>query len=146
MCMRETPSVTFVKIGDRVGSFNSSGYMTTKINSKQHLVHRLIYLHQNGEMPEIVDHVDGNPRNNMIENLRAANRSENNCNSSVYKNNSTGVKGVSYSKRTDSYIARVQRNGKRVTIGSFKLLEDAKQAVNAARLKIHGKFCKNQED
>lgn len=43
------------------------------------LVHRIIYLAKYGMIPEgyVIDHIDGNPSNNRIRNLRAVTQREN---------------------------------------------------------------------
>ena len=63
---------------------------------KHYSYHRAIWLFVYGELPKELDHIDGNPLNNRISNLRAVTRRENNLNS-VYQwkpNKYTGVPGV----------------------------------------------------
>lgn len=59
-------------------------------------VHRIIWQLVNGNIPNgmIVDHVDGDPLNNRIENLRLVDAKTNSRNKKQYKNNTTGVTGV----------------------------------------------------
>jgi hypothetical protein len=61
------------------------------------LLHRFIWELKVGEIPEAleVEHKDQNGLNCQISNLRLANRSENNCNKTKYKNNTSGFKGIS---------------------------------------------------
>lgn len=44
------------------------------------------------------------------------------------KNNTSGVKGVSWSARYQKWVAKIGVKGKSITIGRFKSLEDAKKA------------------
>jgi len=56
-----------------------SGYVQVKVNGKTHRIHRMMAiafgLPKRDDQDE-VDHIDGNPSNNRLENLRWANRSE----------------------------------------------------------------------
>ncbi len=60
-------------------------------------VHRIIWQLFNGTIPDgfIIDHIDGNPLNNLITNLRLITKTENNRNTGKAKNNTSGVVGVS---------------------------------------------------
>ena len=62
--------------------------------------HHAVWLYNYGDLPEILDHIDGDPTNNRISNLRAVTRSENMLNS-VYPwkpNKDTGLPGVCIKK------------------------------------------------
>ena len=104
--------------------------------------HVLVYFVNTGELPEVVDHEDGNTYNNEFSNLRAATQLQNSHNRKINSNNTTGVKGVSmkYSK----YVARLRiGDGKRITVGTFNSLEEADRALRVARDKHHGAFAKH---
>ena len=61
---------------------NTSGYVQINLNGRKYYLHRILAKHfiQNpDDLPE-VDHVDRNPLNNAIENLRWISRSENSRN------------------------------------------------------------------
>lgn len=58
-----------------VGVKNSAGYLVLSINNTKYLAHRIIWKMINNEEPVVVDHIDGNPLNNSIDNLRAADES-----------------------------------------------------------------------
>jgi hypothetical protein len=80
----------------------------------------------------IIDHIDRNPSNNRIENLRAAGHSLNVVNSRTRQCNTSGRTGVYWYKRLSTW--RVDMCGK--TLGYFKSREDA----DAARLLAESKF------
>ena len=61
--------------GKPAGVKNSSGYICIKINRKKYLAHRIIWKMVNNEEPLVVDHIDCNPLNNSLRNLRPANES-----------------------------------------------------------------------
>ena len=129
-----------IKVGNIAGSVSASGYKYIKIDGKSYSSHRLIFGMIYGYLPYEIDHIDGNPLNNLVENLREANHSDNLKNTKIQSNNRSGVKGVCWHKRTKKWYATIVVNKKPVYIGSYKLLEQAKQAINLARAKHHGKF------
>jgi len=56
-----------------------SGYVSVRINRKQHKIHRLMaiaFALPKRDDQDTVDHIDNNPSNNCLENLRWANQSE----------------------------------------------------------------------
>lgn len=102
-------------------------------------VHRIAYLISTGEMPEFVDHIDGNGLNNQLSNLRRATFQENLRNVPARKHNKLGVKGVRLN-RHGRYVARMTIDRKSVQIGVFRTLEAARAAYNAAANAVHGQF------
>lgn len=129
-----------VKQGDEAGTTTYEGYRAIRINKKQYRVHRLIFCLFNGFMPSKVDHIDGNPSNNLIENLREADNCQNGYNRKLTRTNKLGIKGVhEYNGR---YIAQVQVNKKKVYLGTFLDLELAELVAIEARNKYHKEFSK----
>ena len=61
---------------------NRLGYMTVHINGKIYYVHRLLAITyiENPENKKEIDHIDGNPSNNSLDNLRWATPKENSNN------------------------------------------------------------------
>ncbi|WP_312721769.1 HNH endonuclease, partial [Escherichia sp. AM3] len=59
-----------------------------------------------------VDHKDGNTTNNKLENLRPATRAENLKNTPLRKDNSSGVKGLSWHSKNCGWQGRIWDNGK----------------------------------
>ncbi|WP_236523018.1 HNH endonuclease, partial [Escherichia coli] len=82
----------------------------------------------NGEIPDgmIVDHIDGNTSNNSIKNLRLASKAESSFNKGMFKNNTSGVKGVYWDKRNKKWMAYGTINGKMKNLGRYSSIEDAK--------------------
>lgn len=74
-------------------------YKKVKVNSKTYLQHRIVFFLHNGYWPKEVDHIDRNKSNNAPDNLRDVSRSENMHNIDVPKNNTSGIKGISFDTR-----------------------------------------------
>ena len=129
------------KDGSKAGTYrpHDKAYQVI-INGKHYLTHRIVFMMQNGYLPEFVDHIDGNRSNNKIENLREATHSQNAQNAKVRKDATSGVKGVSWSKVDKVWRVRVQANGKRTDFGGYEDLELADLVATEARDKFHGKF------
>jgi hypothetical protein len=105
---------------------------------KSERLHRLIANATRG----VVDHADGNTLNLKKENLRVCSRQENARNRKVGKNNSTGLKGVSFKKDAGKYWARIWINGKNKSLGFFLNPEDAHAAYCNAAIKYYGDYAR----
>lgn len=79
---------------------NDSEFYRVGYQNKEYKVHRIIWILHNGSIPDdiVVDHIDGNPLNNDISNLRIVTQEINCKNSSKRSDNKTGVCGVTISK------------------------------------------------
>ncbi len=89
---------------------------------------------------KIVDHINRNPLDNRKKNLRLASRSQNNCNTSLYKNNTSGIKGVHFRKDNSKWTAYIQKKGNFIYLGQFDTKEEAIKARNEVTIKYHGRF------
>ncbi len=132
-----------IKAGSKVGALGSNGYLSTNIQKKRYLLHRLIFLFHHGHLPKLIDHIDGNRFNNNINNLREATFSENICNSKLYKSSKSGFKNVYWLKNAKKWAVRLNINKKRVFLGLFEDIELADLVAHEARDKYHGKFAKH---
>ena len=110
--------------------------------SKKFLIHRLVALAflENPDNKPFIDHIDNNPANNNVKNLRWATNQENLANTNKYKNNTSGYKGVSFHKQHNKYGAQIRINGKQKHLGYFKTAEDASQTYEAKAKEIHKDF------
>lgn len=133
--------------GQPVGRGDGSrhDYPRTSIDGTTHRLHRLAWLLVHGEpVPNLIDHIDGDPLNNRIANLRAATNSENKMNAARRADNLSGIKGVFPLKvRPGRYVAYVSVRGVRHHLGTFYTIEDAAAARREAAARLHGKFAKH---
>ena len=124
----------------------ATGYAFLSLRTNK--TRRTTHIHQliakafidNPQNKKYVDHIDNDRRNNSIKNLRWCTQSENNQNSKLAKNNTSGVKGVSYNKRDKKWISRITVDGTTITLGYFDNIEDAKNARVKRAKKLFGIF------
>lgn len=78
-------------------------YYTVKVSNKTCRVHRIVWGLHYGKIPEgmQIDHIDGNPLNNKISNLRCVDNKTNARNQKFREGNTSGVCGVHYAVRSN---------------------------------------------
>jgi hypothetical protein len=125
----------------KVGWINSSGYIQVEYKQKAYMLHRIIYEMHHGKIPNgfVIDHIDRNPLNNKIENLRLASLSENKINSAANHNNTTGFKGVIRTPN-NKFQARLGFNNKKLYLGLFNTKEEAAAAIKKKSIELYGEF------
>lgn len=90
-----------------------------------------------------VDHVDNNTLNNRRSNLRIVSRQQNVYNARRRADNTSGVKGVGWSKSKGCWRARIRADGVEHHLGYFSNLDEAKTAREAAAVRLHGDFVRH---
>lgn len=125
---------------DSVGCLDRYGYRIIKLSGKRWKAHRLAYFYMTGKLPEVVDHINNIRDDNRWKNLRGCSLRENKHNCLISKNNSTGVKGISFDKARQKYLARVYADGKPHFLGYYDCIKKAERAVKAKRKELHGRF------
>lgn len=106
-------------VGDVAGSLKEGLYWRVRIDKVSYQVHRLIYEHFFGNIPDgmVIDHIDRDRSNNRLSNLRLLSLSMNGRNKSKYKNNKSGVTGVMFSpsEGKEGYRVMWRESGKKKT-------------------------------
>lgn len=115
------------------------GYRVVYFDNKSYRAHRLIYFMHFEALPDEVDHIDGNRANNLIENLRASDHSQNMRNRGTFKNNTSGKKGVYFHPNKRKYEVYV--DGK--LRGTYATFEWACKERDRMAKKTHGEFFKD---
>lgn len=129
------------KLGSPAGTINGNGRLQICLNKKIYLAHRLIWFWHHGNWPKKqIDHIDGNPLNNKIENLRDVSGFENHWNIGKLSTNKTGLKGVSFVKKSGKYCAQIIANKKHHWLGLFENPEDAFEAYKKAANLLHKEY------
>ena len=130
-----------ITVGQEAGTYrNSDGYHIVGFDGKNRRIHRVIWAYHYGEIEEgvFVDHINRDPFDNRIENLRLCNKAQNNANSKVRSDNNLGIKGVCVSG--SKFRARVSKQGKEIHLGNFDTIEEAHAAYLKAAEEVFGEF------
>jgi HNH endonuclease/AP2 domain len=119
----------------------STGYVRIYVDQKNHHAHRLAWLHVTGAWPEgQIDHRDLDRANNRFANLRPATNAQNMQNASLYANNKSGYRGVSWSRGSRKWWVQVKANGVHYNGGYFDDVEEAAKARDRLAEMLHGEF------
>ena len=119
---------------------NHDGYMCSRENKKEIIMHRLIMNESNLEIE--VDHFNRNRKDNRKKNLRSLTREHNNWNKGLQTNNESGVTGVRWNKEAQKWVAYIMRKH----LGTFNRFEDAVKARKRAEQKYFGEYSYNNID
>ena len=131
------------KIGTIAGTPHEDGYVKIKVNGKIYSAHRLAWLYMTGSFPtQEIDHTNGDGADNRFSNLREASRTENNRNTKVRKNNTSGFKRVS-KNRHGKWVSHIHVEGRQHYLGSFDTPEAAHEAYCMAAKAFYGEFANN---
>lgn len=124
--------------GSVAGGTDSKGYRQIKIDMRLHLAHRLAWLYVHGIFPEgHLDHIDRNPKNNAISNLRECTHAENHQNVDLRNDNTSGVTGVCFDRASSKWLAYINKSGRRYRVGLFVSRDSAVAARIDAKSKLH---------
>lgn len=135
--------------GKEAGWVSHSGYRKVNFRGKACYCHRIIWLLIYGRWPISIDHIDHNPLNNVLKNLREVRgQKEQAKNFSRRYDNKSGVTGVFYDKNRSKWMAYIKVNYKRIHLGRFTSKEDAIEARKKAEAAYgfhtnHGRRLKN---
>ena len=129
------------KVGDAAGGGNSHGYLVVFVGKRRAMVHRVCWALHYGRWPQHqIDHINRNRMDNRIANLREATSMQNAGNTNLSCRNTSGIRGVSWSKGDRAWVAYIRANGKQRRLGVFAdKAEAAAVYAKAARLKF-GEF------
>ena len=127
--------------GSRAGTFDAStGYRQVRVDGRIVYEHRVIWALLHGEYPEThVDHINRDKTDNRAANLRLTtfNQSDNNQNTKVRSDSTTGVKGVNWNKTKSKWQARLSHRNRTYSLGYFNSFDEACAARYAAEAEHH---------
>ena len=127
--------------GKVAGNFNQRGYRQIRLDNRLFMAHRLAWVLMTGENPATeIDHINGVKDDNRWSNLRAATGKENSQNRRVRKDSKSGLKGVSWNKKSRKWLATISVEGQTKYLGFHNTPEDAHQAYVAGAIKYFGEY------
>lgn len=144
---REQPQGSRKKVEYKHGRY----YRITGIGRQRILSHRAAWFLTYGFLPEqAIDHIDGNPANNSIANLRLATPQMNSQN----RYTSSGVSGLlgvtkRQGKHGTRYRASIRVNGKLMQLGTYVSAKEAHEIYLSAKRHFHqlgGEIARNSEN
>lgn len=120
---------------------DGDGYRMATILYVKVKAHRAAWAMVYGEWPSIfIDHINLDPSDNRISNLRLADNSQNMMNGSLRSDNKSGYKGVYWCKEKGKWAAEGKINGKKKFLGRFDRKEEAYSAYCRHAKKHYGEF------
>lgn len=127
---------TKVKAGDLAGYLNH-GYVRIKHKGVSLGAHRLAWALLYGDWPKgSIDHINGDPADNRIVNLRDVDHRTNMENKhKPLSNNRIGVLGVR--RQGSGFHARIRVDGKEISLGTHPTADAAHAAYLNAKRKMH---------
>ena len=116
------------------------GLFRGKILGVNFKAHRVAFALHFGAWPiDQIDHIDGNPSNNKIRNLREATSIENGQNRKPVRH---GLKGSCFRKKSNAWVSKITCKGITYYLGRFKTEEEAHCKYKEAAIKLHGEFAR----
>lgn len=120
---------------------SAAGYKVGRIFGKGYLAHRIIWCMVYGDfVKDTIDHINQDPSDNRLENLREATKSENRANSRSRLSSKLRLKGVYWSEKDKKYVAEIIVSGKKTRLGYFRSADEAAHEYNKAAIHFHGEY------
>ena len=136
----KNPNARRCKKGDKAGHIDKDGYVIVRFDDKRVPAQKIIWYMAYGEMPEMLDHINGNRSDNSLSNLRKVTKRENNFNKAMRSDNTSGVCGVRWHKQRKKWNARIKIDGVEKSLGMYASFQDAVNARLEAETTFFGEY------
>lgn len=120
-------------------TWTTGKYLHILVNGQKVPAHRAAWAMHYGEWPHgDIDHINRDPSDNRIENLRIATKAENARNRTSVVGSTSKYLGVS--KSGNAWVARIAQGGDQTDLGRFSSEDDAALAYDCAAIMMHREF------
>jgi hypothetical protein len=144
----ETGVFTWLVTAGRRRAGNEAGWLTNghngirrtiEVEQRNYKAHRLAWFYVNGKWPcGVIDHINGNPADNRIENLRDVTQKVNIQNEKVArKKTKSGLLGAHWIERDKKWAANIRVDGRTIRLGAFQSPEEAHYVYLEAKRRLH---------
>ncbi len=128
-----------VKIGNRAGCLKKNKYRQIRFDGVMYYEHRLIWFLHHGYFPKEIDHINRDPSDNRIENLREVSHSQNMMNR-IIQSHSSKYKGVLWYEKIKKWRSQICLNGKNIYLGDFDSEKEAAEIYNHKAIELFGEY------
>lgn len=128
--------------GDNACTSHALGYLRVHMDGISYMAHQVAFAMHYGRFAKLIDHKNEDKMDNRICNLREATWGENLSNRGPNRNNTSGYKGVSWSKSSNKWAAQLMYKRKHIHLGLFLDKHEAARVYNTALAMYRGKFAK----
>ena len=124
---------------------NNAGYVLCSMGGEEYQLHRYLmglgkYDYKNNI---IVDHINGDKLDNRKSNLRICQKDKNPKNCTLYSNNTSGHKGVSWNERLLKWQVSIQADNDLIYLGIYSDLNEAVEVRKNAEIQYFGEFSRD---
>ena len=129
------------KLGKHIGHSQEDGrgYLIHDYRGKRYYMHHLVWAWVHGRWPiGVIDHINRDPSDNRICNLRETTQARNLVNKPVRHTSTSGRKGVYLDPRDGRHYAYLDFEGRRISLGGFDKAESAYEARICAEFRYYG--------
>ena len=136
-----TGQIIWRRSGKRAGGNGKAGYRAVRVDGTLLQEHRVIFAMAHGHWPDAqIDHINCDPSDNRVANLREATPHQNSMNTRAHRDNKSGFKGVTAVGGV--YRASIMVKGKTIKLGVFATPEDAHAEYAKQAVALRGEFAR----
>lgn len=109
--------------GKVAGHKGVDGYVRIRVGGRSYKAHRIVWMMAYGPPNGVIDHINGNPSDNRLSNLRDVDTAINSRNRSITSTSNTGFRGIYNSG--SAFVAHACVNRKTHYLGSYRTIDEA---------------------